>query len=149
MDGLEAWGGPKISVLCQVRSGWVGTFWWELQDVQGEVSISFASTKRLLSDFFQGDHILEQYQKYKSYTSQDEAGVKKFQQAVQALGTIDSADCLKVLQKYGPVHAQFTDVQRNVYFGKKEITDKIYNSDSVSFSTFYMCNVVSWQVLCL
>uniref|UniRef100_A0A8D8GBL6 37 kDa salivary gland allergen Aed a 2 n=1 Tax=Culex pipiens TaxID=7175 RepID=A0A8D8GBL6_CULPI len=81
------------------------------------------------SKTFKGDNILEQYKKYKSYTSQDEAGVKQFQQAVQALGTIGSSDCVKVLQKYAPVHAKFTDVQRNVYFGKKEITDKIYNAD--------------------
>uniref|UniRef100_A0A1Q3EUV7 Putative long form d7 salivary protein n=1 Tax=Culex tarsalis TaxID=7177 RepID=A0A1Q3EUV7_CULTA len=82
------------------------------------------------SKTFKGDHILEQYQKYKSYTTQDEAGVKEFQNAVQALGSVESSDCLKVLQKYAPVHAKYTDVQRNVYFGKKEITDKIYSTDS-------------------
>lgn len=79
---------------------------------------------------FKADNVLEQYQKYKQYTNQDEAGVRDFQNAIKALGTIGSSDCVAVVQAYKKVHEQFTDVQRNVYFGKKEITDKIYESDS-------------------
>lgn len=88
--------------------------------------------KQFLRYFFQGDHILEQYEKYKQYTSQDEAGVKEFQKAVQDLKIVRSSNCLTLLKRYLPVHAKFTDVEQNVFFGKKEITDKIYSSDDVS-----------------
>ncbi|XP_038111119.1 37 kDa salivary gland allergen Aed a 2 [Culex quinquefasciatus] len=81
------------------------------------------------SKTFKGDHILEQYEKYKQYTSQDEAGVKEFQKAVQDLKIVRSSNCLTLFKRYLPVHAKFTDVEQNVFFGKKEITDKIYSSD--------------------
>lgn len=78
---------------------------------------------------FKADNILAQYNKYKQYTDQDEAGVKEFQDAVNALGTLGHADCISVVQAYRKVHEKFADVQKNVYFGKKEITDKVYESD--------------------
>lgn len=82
------------------------------------------------SKTFTSDCILPQYQKYKSYTDQNEAGVKEFADAVKKLGTIGDSGCIAVVQKYLPLHKQYTDVQRNVFFGKKEITDKVYKADS-------------------
>ncbi|EDS41661.1 long form D7Bclu1 salivary protein [Culex quinquefasciatus] len=95
------------------------------------------------SKTFKGDHILEQYEKYKQYTSQDEAGVKEFQKAVQDLKIVRSSNCLTLLKRYLPVHAKFTDVEQNVFFGKKEITDKIYSSDDPAEvkRDFHMINV--------
>lgn len=81
------------------------------------------------SKTFKSDGILPQYQKYKSYTDQDEAGVKEFEAAVSGLGSISDSSCGAVVKKYMPLHVKFKDVQRNLFFGKKEITDKIYGSD--------------------
>lgn len=81
------------------------------------------------SNSFMSGNILDQYNRYKSYTDQDEDGVNQFSEAIKNLGTVDDSSCMTVLNKYLPVFEQFKEVQRNLYFGKKEITEKVYAAD--------------------